>query len=203
MLSPHPPPEVLAVVQDTTVVTLARDGMAVFTAWALAGLVLAFAALLVVILLVLAELRRLSAAWTDFLAAASVHSQSLIGHANRAARNVEQITSTVRGEVDRLNRSFGGLTDGIEETSDQIRTRLRELLALVALAQSEAEEAVLEAAAGLRALRSNASGILRFARLGRRGPEIDEPAAAGSAGEGSETEDSAAEPAAAGGDSNG
>ena len=155
--------------QDTTVVALARDGYALFTAWAVVGAGLALVALLAAVLLVLAELRRLSAALTDFLATVATRSQALVNHASGAARNVEQITATVRSEVERVSASLGGLTDGIEEASGQLQRRLKDLLALAEVAQSEAEEAVLEAGAGLRALRSNAAGILRIARRARDG----------------------------------
>lgn len=56
----------IAAAQDTTVVELARDGLAVVSAWTMVGLGLAFLAILVVLLLVLAELRMLSRTWTGF-----------------------------------------------------------------------------------------------------------------------------------------
>lgn len=152
--------DILPAVQDTTVVALAPDGLAAFAAWALGGVLLAFVVLVAAVLLVLAELRRLSAAWTDFLASTSSRSESLVASATSAARNIEQITTTVRGEVERLQASFGGLAGGLEQASGQLQRRLKDLLALVDLAQSEAEEAVLEAASSVRALRANAGGFL-------------------------------------------
>ncbi|MDE2751048.1 MAG: hypothetical protein OXI83_00595 [Gemmatimonadota bacterium] len=154
------PSDILPAVQDTTVVALAPDGLAAFAAWALGGVMLAFLVLVVAVLLVLAELRRLSAAWTDFLASTSSRSESLVASATSAARNIDQITATVRGEVGRLQTSVGGLAGGLEQASAQLQRRLKDLLALVDLAQSEAEEAVLETAARVRALRANAGGFL-------------------------------------------
>lgn len=154
------PSDILPAVQDTTVVALAPDGLAAFAAWALGGVMLAFVVLVVAVLLVLAELRRLSAAWTDFLASTSSRSESLVASATSAARNIDQITATVRGEVGRLQTSVGGLAGGLEQASGQLQRRLKDLLALVDLAQSEAEEAVLETAARVRALRANAGGFL-------------------------------------------
>ena len=152
--------DMLPAIQDTTVVALAPDGLAAFAAWALGGVLLAFVVLVVAVLLVLAELRRLSAAWTDFLASTSSRSESLVASATSAARNIDHITGTVRGEVERLQVSVGGLAGGLERASAQLQRRLRDLLALVDLAQSEAEEAVLEAASRVRALRANAGGFL-------------------------------------------
>ena len=168
------PPEILTALQDTTVVALARDGLATFTAWAMGGLLVAFVVLVVVVLLVLAELRRLSAAWTDFLATTVARSESLVASATSAARNIDHISGTVRDEVDRLGASFGGLAGGLEHASVQVQQRLKDLIALVDLAQSEAEDAVLEAASSVRALRANAAGFL-LSQL-RRNPRTATPA---------------------------
>ncbi len=170
-------PHSLLVPQDTTVVELARDGLASFSAWAVGGGAVALVALLVVLLLVLAELRRLAASWTDFLAATSTRSQSLVDHASSAARNIDHITKTVRGEVDRLGASVGGLAKGIEHGSTELQSRLKDLLALVDVAQSEAEDAVLEIASQVRTMRTSATGILRLVQLGQSGrtPPAGEP----------------------------
>ena len=170
-------PHSLSVLQDTTVVELARDGLTSFAAWAMGGAAVALVALLVVLLLVLTELRRLAASWTDFLAATSTRSQSLVDHASSAARNIDHITRTIRGEVDRLGASVGGLAKGIEYGSTELQRRLRDLLALVDVAQSEAEEAVLEVASRIRTMRTSATGLLRLAQLGQSGrtPPAAEP----------------------------
>ena len=172
-------PHSLSILQDTTVVELARDGFTSFSAWAVGGAAVALVALLVVLLLVLAELRRLAASWTDFLAATSTRSQSLVDHASSAARNIDHITKTVRGEVDRLGASVGGLTKGIEHGSTELQSRLKDLLALVDVAQSEAEDAVLEVASKVRTMRTSAAGLFRLAQLHQstRASAAAEPAA--------------------------
>lgn len=159
-MSPEVLPTVLPILQDTTVVALARDGLATFTAWALGSLLIAFAVLLAVLLLVLAEMRRLSASWTDFLATATTRSETLVASATSAARNIDRISGTIKEEMVRLGGSFGNLAGGIENASAQLQHRLKDLLALVDLAQAEAEDAVLEAASSIRALRANAGGFL-------------------------------------------
>ncbi|MYH53617.1 MAG: hypothetical protein F4139_11865, partial [Gemmatimonadetes bacterium] len=145
-----------AAVQDTTVVELARDGLAVVSAWTMIGLGLAFLAILVVLLLVLAELRMLSRTWTGFLDATSKRSEPLLEHANSAARNLDHVTTVVRSEIDRLHGMVEGVTDDIGEASVEVRRRIADLSALLDLAQSEAEDAVLDAAAKLRMLRKAA-----------------------------------------------
>ena len=155
--------------QDTTVVALARDGYSVFTAWTLGGLAVAILAVLGTTLLALAEIRRLSVACTEFLKASETRSQALVDHVSAAMRNVEQITGTVRAEVERVSESFGGLAAGIDQASEQLKERLGHVLALVDLAQSEAEDAVLDVASGVRAIRSRTSGVAALAKLVRRG----------------------------------
>ena len=150
-------------VQDTTVVEVARDGLALVSAWTMVAMGLAFLAILVVLVLVLAELRTLSRAWTGFLTTTTDRSKPLVEHANSTARNLDHITSVVRSEIDRLNGMIGGVTDDIGEASLEVKRRIADLSALLDLAQSEAEDAVLDAAAKLRMLRKGA-GLLGLAR---------------------------------------
>ena len=155
-----------APLQDTTVVELARDGLAVVSAWTMVGLGLAFLAMLVVLVLVLAELRTLSRTWTGFVATTTERSGPLVEHANNAARNLDHITSVVRSEIDRLHGMVEGVTDDIGEASVEVRRRIADLSALLDLAQSEAEDAVLDAAAKLRMLRKGAGLLAGVAGLG-------------------------------------
>ncbi len=159
-----------ALAQDTTTVVLARDGLAVLTAWSLVALVVAVLAVLVVALRLQAEMRRHRAAWEGFLATASERSGSLVEHAGSAVRNIDRITETVRGEAERLGSSVGGMAGALEEAATELRRRTRDLLALLDLAQSEAEGAVIEAASRIRALREGAAGLFpsRQARGGGR-----------------------------------
>ncbi len=170
-------------VQDTTVVVMAHDGIAVLTAWSLVALVVAVLAVLVVALRLQAEMRRHRAAWESFLATASDRSASLVEHAGSAVRNIDRITQTVRTEAERLGTSVGGVAGTLEEAATELRRRARDLLALLDLAQSEAEAAVLEAASRVRAVRESAAGLFlaRHARGGGR-----EEARGGGEGDGEE-----------------
>ena len=151
--------------QDTTVVEVARDGLALVSAWTMIGMALAFVAILVVLVLVLAELRGLSRAWTGFLTAAGDRSRPLLEHAGNAARNVDHVTGVVRSEVDRLNETIGSVANDVGEASVEVKRRLADLSALLDLAQSEAEDAVLDVAAKVRMLRRGA-GLLGGLRGG-------------------------------------
>ena len=152
-----------AALQDTTVVEVARDGLALVSAWTMIGMALAFAAILVVLVLVLAELRHLSRAWDVFLTAAGDRSRPMLEHAGNAARNLDHVTTVVRSEVDRLNEAIGSVADDVGEASVEARRRLGDLSALLDLAQSEAEDAVLDVAAKVRMLRKGA-GLLEGMR---------------------------------------
>lgn len=175
-----------AVVQDTTVVELARDGLAAVSAWTMVGLGLAFLAILVVLVLVLAELRTLSRTWTGFVATTTERSGPLVEHASNAARNLDHITSVVRTEIDRLNGMIEGVTDDIDEASLEVRRRIADLSALLDVAQSEAEDAVLDAASKLRMLRKGA-GLL--ARVGSAAAGAGNDTGNGNEGIGGDGED--------------
>ena len=147
--------------QDTTVLTLAGDSLTLVPGWAAVLVALAFAGVLVVLLLLLAEMRRVSVAWTRFLSSAEERSRPLVEHANAAARNLEHITEVASADIDRVNKAFTGLADGIADASGDLQARLKDLMALLDLAQSEAEDAVLEGASRLRSLRAGL-GSLRW-----------------------------------------
>ncbi len=151
------PPYLHLPLQDTTIVTLARDGVGMVSAWMTVGLGVAFVAILIVLLLVLAELRRLSRTWTDFLATTGERSIPLVEHANNAARNLDRITRVVRSEVDRFDGALVEVAEDIGKASADVKRRVADLSALLDLAQSEAEDAVLDAAATVRTLRKGAA----------------------------------------------
>jgi len=127
-------------------------------------LVVAFAAILFVLVFILLEFRKLSRSFQELAATAADRSRPLIDSANSAAQNVDYITQVVRADVDRINRAVGGLTEGIEEASLDVQGRIRDMTALLDLAQSEAEDAVLDAATRVRALRAGAGRLSQAAR---------------------------------------
>ena len=151
------PPYLHLPLQDTTIVTVARDGIGTVSAWMTVGLGVAFVAILIVLFLVLAELRRLSRTWTDFLTTTGERTIPLVEHANSAVRNLDRITRVVRSEVDRFDGALVGVTEDIGKVSADVKRRAADLSALLDLAQSEAEDAVLDAAAPVRTLRKGAA----------------------------------------------
>ena len=181
-------------------VVVARDPLAVLSAWTLVALVLVLLAVLAVGLRLLVQLRRHTAAWEDFLTTTRARSAALVDHAGNAARNLDRMTHTVRTEVERLGGSVGGVAGTLEEAANEIRRRARDLLALLDLAQSEAEGAVLETASRLRALREGAAGLFLAQRARGGGREEDQRAAEMDAGVGEEAGAASGEPSDGDGD---
>ena len=181
--------------QDTTVLTLASDSLTLVPGWAAALAAVAFAGVLVVLLLLLAEMRRMSSTWTRFLSSAEERSRPLVEHANAAARNLEHITEVARADIDRVNKAFTGLAGGIADASGELQNRLKDLVALLDLAQAEAEDAILEGASRLRSLRAGLGNLPWPLSSSARAPDAEErPPAEVAKGDGSPEGDQAGEP---------
>ncbi|MGI9625791.1 MAG: DUF948 domain-containing protein [Longimicrobiales bacterium] len=154
----------LVLLQDTTMVSVARDTLATVSAWANVGLVIAFGLLLIVLTMILLQLRGLSRRLQGLLGTVTDRSRPLIDSANRAAENVNYITEVVRTDVDRVNQAFSGVAEGLEQASLDVQGRVKDLTALMDLAQTEAEDAVLDAATRVRTLRAGAGVMGRIRR---------------------------------------
>ena len=128
--------------------------------------------------MILLELRSLSRGLQGFLGTATDRSRPLIDSANRAAENVDYITQVVRTDVDRVNRAFSGVADGLEQASLDVQGRVKDITALMDLAQAEAEDAVLDAATRVRALRAGAGVLGRVRRRRESGQTTEEGPAA-------------------------
>ena len=146
-------------VQDTAFVVVAQDGVGTFLTWAVAGTGAALVLLLIALFLVIIELRRQSRAWTRFLNAINERTLPVAEHARSAAESLDHIAGVARSQVDRLDEALGSTADHIADAAVEVRRRLADLSALLDVAQSEAEDAVLDVAGKVRALRS-AVGLL-------------------------------------------
>ncbi len=151
--------------QDVAGAEVARDALGQAAAWTPIVLAASFVAIFAVLLVMWIEMRRAARAWDGFLAAFGERSLPLAEHASAAARNVERVTRLVRAEVERLARATEGVSADVQELSDDVRRRLADVSALLDVAQEEAEDAVLDTAAKVRALRSGASALLRRGAL--------------------------------------
>lgn len=150
-------------------------------------------AILVALLLVLAELRRLAKEWGAFVHVARQRTGPLAEHMANAIRNLDHVCQVARDGADRIDRSLGQVAEGVDKATGHVRTRLSDLSALADFAQSEAEEAVLDAAAKVRVLRRGAGLAGRLAGTGRNSPESDASAAQDGAERAAPPEPSASE----------
>ncbi len=84
----------------------------------------------------------------------------LTASANRIAANVEEISESVKDEVLQVKETVGQATRGLHNAVESTERRLRDLGALMDVAQGEAERIVLGTAAAAHSVRASASSAL-------------------------------------------
>lgn len=130
---------------------------------------IAVLALLVAIVLMLIALRKGIQELTKLLHS-SYGELSAAAHGIRnVADDVKGITGSLRGDVDDLGATVRAVNDGVRMVLKRAKRRLRRLDALVDVAQSEAEEFVVQSAATLRGLRFGASALRQSLMFAGRG----------------------------------
>ncbi|HLM66903.1 MAG TPA: hypothetical protein VK358_05205 [Longimicrobium sp.] len=97
-----------------------------------------------------------------------------------AIRNVNAMSDTARALTDKLRANVEELSATVSETNQKVRRatdaaeeRLAEINALVSVAQREAEEAFLRAAATVRGVQVGTEALRRLARRRGEGPAYD------------------------------
>ena len=83
----------------------------------------------------------------------------LAKNAQRVSHDVEAITTSVRGNVERLGDTATAVGDGLKKSAARLRRRVDDLAALLAVIQGEAEDALLGAASALRAFREGSRSL--------------------------------------------
>ncbi|HEX7937563.1 MAG TPA: DUF948 domain-containing protein [Gemmatimonadaceae bacterium] len=83
----------------------------------------------------------------------------LTDHANRIAANVDEISESVRDEVKEVKETVGQATRGLQGAVASTERRLRDLGALMDVAQSEAERVVMGTAAAAHGVRAGAAAM--------------------------------------------
>lgn len=81
-------------------------------------------------------------------------------HANRIAANVDEISESVRDEVNQVKETVGLATRGLHTAVESTERRLRDLGALMDVAQAEAERVVVSTASTVHGVRAGASAAL-------------------------------------------
>ena len=114
-------------------------------------------------------------------------------HASRIAENVDYVSTAIRADVQRASALVGDAERRLQKAVARAELRARELEALLEVAQGEAEETLVTAAAAVRGVRASVASLgdalgealvdpRRPARPSRRVAVADEPY--GAAGEG-------------------
>ena len=147
--------------QDTSVVQLAHDGLAVATQWSVIVAVAALLGILVALAMVLAEMRRDLRRVLAALDSVTEQTGPFLEHATGAVGNLKRVTDVISTEVERLDRAVGEVAGGFGKLSVESRRRVADISALLDVAQSEAEDAVLDVAAKVRMLRRGAGLLAR------------------------------------------
>jgi hypothetical protein len=113
-------------------------------------------------------------------------------HASRIAENVDYVSTAIRADVQRASALVGDAERRLQKAVARAELRARELEALLEVAQGEAEETLVTAAAAVRGVRASVASLgdalgealvdpPRTGRSGRRAALADEPF--GAAGE--------------------
>jgi hypothetical protein len=89
-----------------------------------------------------------------------------------AADNVEAVSRVARREAERVGSAVQATAEQVQGATERVAQRLRELDALVAVAQAEAEEAFVRTAAAVRGVQVGA-GALRGPRRSGDAPPPD------------------------------
>lgn len=143
-----------------TVTILAAQGF-LATAQAVSSIVLGVAVLgvLVALLMVLLQLRKLARTVGTVAQRLEKDSAPVMERARSVAENVDFITMAVRTDVQKLNASVSGLNDRLREASIKMEERIQDFTALVEVLQNEAEDLALDTAAAVRGVRAGTRSL--------------------------------------------
>jgi uncharacterized protein YoxC len=155
-----PPDTVIAITNRSWVETMADIGQTIVS--------IAMLAILVVGVLALAALRKSMQELQKLMEASYGDLSALARRANQIADNVQDVTSSIRVEIDNVRDTVRDAQDRIRNGLDGAEERVRRLAALVDVAQEEAEDFVVSTAGALRGVKSGASVLkksLAFVRF--------------------------------------
>jgi gas vesicle protein len=144
-----PPDTVIAITRTGWVATMANVSQAVVS--------IAMLAVLVAGLLALVALRKSIHELQKLMEASYGDLSALARRANQIADNVQDVTSSIRVEIDNVRDTVRDAQDRVRNGLDGAEERVRRLAALVDVAQEEAEDFVVSTASALRGVRTGAS----------------------------------------------
>jgi uncharacterized protein YoxC len=145
--------------QDTLAAVASTDLLS--TAEAISTIVLGVAVLgvLVALLAVLLQLRKLARSVGSVAKRLEKDAAPVMTRARSVAENVDFITMAIRTDVQKLNASVSGLNDRLKEASVRMEERIQDFTALVEVLQNEAEDLALDTAAAVRGVRAGTKSL--------------------------------------------
>ncbi|MGD2121317.1 MAG: hypothetical protein PVJ76_06220 [Gemmatimonadota bacterium] len=131
------------------------------TAEAISSIVLGVAVLgvLVALLAVLLQLRKLARSVNDVAKRMEKGAAPVMDRARSVAENVDFITMAIRTDVQKINASVSSLNDRLKEASARMEERIQDFTALVEVLQNEAEDLALDTAAAVRGVRAGTRSL--------------------------------------------
>lgn len=133
-----------------------RDGLSVAADLSIVIVAIAVVALAVVIAVMLA---RINAVLVEVRKAVGLQFGPVSERARGIAENVEFITRTLRGDVEKLNSSVTSVTDKLKLASERMEERIEDFNALMEVVQEEAEDVFIDTAATVRGVRAGARSL--------------------------------------------
>jgi len=143
--------------------TLPGSGTGSFlaTAEAVSTIVLALAVLgvLLAVIGVLRQLRKLTRTVGDVAKRLEKDAGPVMERARSVAANVDFITAAVRSDVEKVNESVARLNNRLKDASERMEERIQDFTALVEVIQGEAEDLALDTAAAVRGVRAGTRAL--------------------------------------------
>jgi uncharacterized protein YoxC len=149
-----------AALPDTVVTRAAGPGwIGVVTSIAIWIIALLLIVILVTLLPAIRDFRRATGKTNALLDRMSAEFGPLVRHTAAIADNADYITTAVRSDVQHVSRTVHHATDRVNDALAASERRLRELGALLQLAQDEMEHAIVSTAATLRGVGAGAAAF--------------------------------------------
>jgi len=153
------PPVVQGSASDTLAMVISPSLLSTVEAISTIVLGVAVLGVLVALLVVLLQLRKLTRFMGSVAKRMEKEAAPVLERARSVAENVDFITMAVRTDVQKLNASVSSLNDRLKEASVRMEERIQDFSALVEVLQNEAEDLALDTAAAVRGVRAGTRSL--------------------------------------------
>lgn len=154
-----PVSQTTAPLPDTVAVVATDSFLATAQAVSTIVLTLAVMGVLVAVIGVLAQLRKLTRSVGSVAKRLEKEAAPVMERARSVASNVDYITAAVRSDVQKVNESVAHLNERLKDASERMEERIQDFTALVEVIQDEAEDLALDTAAAVRGVRAGTRAL--------------------------------------------